>query len=255
MSETGKARHLALTEYEYEPVPGLPERLPPGEEILWQGAPRWDVLARRAFHVRKIAVYFSLLVAWAVVWDIQAGRDPVVSAFWLVVAAVLAIGLLTLLARAMARSTLYTITNHRVVMRFGVAIPMTINLPYAKITAAALRDHGDGTGDIPLTLAPKTPTSYLVLWPHARPWRFSPAEPMLRAIPEAQRVARILATALADNASATPTEPGPEARPQVSNGPHPAPGGSQAPDQGQGVARALHTSEAMGSVAYTSDRA
>ena len=154
MSDAGRTRQPAVTEYEYEPVPGLPERLPQGEEILWQGAPRWDVLARRAFQVRKVGLYFLLLVIWAVAWDIQGGRDPVVSAFWLVVAAALAIGLLTLLARAMARSTLYTITNHRVVMRFGVAIPMTINLPFAKITAAALRDHPRDPDLLPGTVAP-----------------------------------------------------------------------------------------------------
>jgi len=37
---------LDLGEYEYEPVPGLPQRLPQGERILWQGAPDWQTLAR-----------------------------------------------------------------------------------------------------------------------------------------------------------------------------------------------------------------
>lgn len=258
MSDGGRTRHTALTEYEFEPVPGLPERLPSGESILWQGAPRWDVLARRAFHVRKVGLYFLLLVAWAIVWDIQGGRDPVVSAFWLVIAAALAIGLLTLLARAMARSTLYTITNHRVVMRFGVAIPMTINLPFAKIAAAALRDHGDGTGDIPLTLTAKTRTSYLVLWPHVRPWRFSPAEPMLRAIPEARRVAEILASALKDAAggvgdpSPAPTEIADGAQPGTSAA---APAKGRGPDQGQGLGRVPQGSETLPPIAYTSNRA
>jgi hypothetical protein len=36
----------------------------------------------------------------------------------------------------------------------------------------------------------------LVLWPHARPWYFSPPQPMLRAIPDAAKVAGILASAL-----------------------------------------------------------
>ena len=250
MSDAGRTRQPAVTEYEYEPVPGLPERLPQGEEILWQGAPRWDVLARRAFQVRKVGLYFLLLVIWAVAWDIQGGRDPVVSAFWLVVAAALAIGLLTLLARAMARSTLYTITNHRVVMRFGVAIPMTINLPFAKITAAALRDHGDGSGDIPLALAPGTRTSYLVLWPHARPWHFSPAEPMLRGIPEAQRVARILADALRANAADRAAGPS-HSRAE------PAAGTAREGDspKGQGLGRERQGAGALGPVAYTSDQA
>ena len=249
MSEADRIRQTAITEYEYEPVPGLPERLPSGEEILWQGAPRWDVLARRAFHVRKVGVYFLILIAWTVFSDVQNGGDPVVSAFWLVIAASLAIGLLTLLARAMARSTLYTVTNHRVVMRFGVALPMTVNLPFAKITNAALRDHGDGTGDIPLTLVPKAKTSYLVLWPHARPWRFSPPEPMLRAIPEAQRVAEILATALRNSA-----EPEPSQETAVSSPSTARPQDREQP-QGKGVEMALHGPNASRPLAYTSDRA
>jgi hypothetical protein len=249
VSEADRIRQTAITEYEYEPVPGLPERLPSGEEILWQGTPRWDVLARRAFHVRKVGVYFLALIAWTVLSDIRSGGDPVVSAFWLVIAAALAIGLLTLLARAMARSTLYTITNHRVVMRFGVALPMTVNLPYGKIIGAALRDHGDGTGDIPLTLGPKAKASYLVLWPHVRPWRFSPPEPMLRAIAEAQRVAQILATALRDSAEPEPTQ----------DAAVPSPSAARAQDRDQqqdkGVAMALHAPNASRPLAYTSDRA
>lgn len=249
MSEADRFRQTAITEYEYEPVPGLPERLPPGEKILWQGAPRWDVLARGAFHVRKVGVYFLILIAWTVFSDIQNGGDPVVSAFWLVIAASLAIGLLTLLARAMARSTLYTITNHRVVMRFGVALPMTVNLPFGKISGAALRDHHDGTGDIPLTLGPKAKASYLVLWPHARPWRFSPPEPMLRAIPEAQRVAQILATALQDAAGPEPTEEAAVTSPAASR--------PQDRDerQGKGAAMAMHGPNTSRPLAYTSDRA
>ena len=32
-------------DYEFEPVPGLPEELPPGEMLLWQGAPDWKTIA------------------------------------------------------------------------------------------------------------------------------------------------------------------------------------------------------------------
>lgn len=253
MSDAGRRGYTAVTEYEYEPVPGLPERLPPGEEILWQGSPRWDVLARRAFHVRKVAGYFLLLAGWTIAWDIQAGSDPVASAFWLVLAAALAIGLLTLLARAMARSTLYTITSHRVVMRFGVAIPMTINLPFTRVVGAALRDYGDGTGEIPLTLAPRTRTSYLVLWPHVRPWRFSPAEPMLRAIPEAQRVARILAAALLGNGSEDATESDSRRQAREDGEPIAMRTGGGAADSSQGVSRTPGGSRPAGALAYTSE--
>ena len=48
-------------EHEFEAAPGLPELLPEGEHIVWQAAPDWKQLAIHAFHVRKIAIYFSLM--------------------------------------------------------------------------------------------------------------------------------------------------------------------------------------------------
>ena len=53
----------ATHEHEWEAAPGLPSALPPGERILWQGAPDWRSLAVHAFHVRKIALYFVFMLA------------------------------------------------------------------------------------------------------------------------------------------------------------------------------------------------
>jgi hypothetical protein len=96
-----------------------------------------------------------------------------------------------------------------VVLRFGVAIPMAFNLPFRQIKTAGLRRHADGSGDIPLKLMGVERIAYVVLWPHARPWHFAPAEPMLRAIANPARVAEILAGALAADAG-TRTEAAPE---------------------------------------------
>ena len=38
-----------VPEHEFEPVHGLPEKLPAGEKILWQGSPDWKTLANEAF--------------------------------------------------------------------------------------------------------------------------------------------------------------------------------------------------------------
>lgn len=196
-----------MAEYEYEPVPGLPERLPPGEVLLWQGAPRWQSLALRAFHARKVALYFLALLLLLLGWKLT-GEAPLIAALggalWLTALAAVAVGLLVLLAWATGRATLFTITNRRVVMRFGVAFPMAINLPFIQITTAGLRVYDDGTGDLPLTMSGLVNTSYLILWPYARPWRWSPPQPMLRAVPDAARVAEILATALEAARLATP---------------------------------------------------
>ena len=82
----------------------------------------------------------------------------------------------------------------KVAARIGAALTITLNLPYTRIGSADLDLRKDGTGTIALTTTGEVNFAYLVLWPHVRPWRF-PARPALRCIPEAERVARILAEA------------------------------------------------------------
>ena len=60
-------------EHEFEPVHGLPEELPAGEEILWQGAPDWRAFAMHVFHVRAIALYGAILCAWRLVTVLYDG--------------------------------------------------------------------------------------------------------------------------------------------------------------------------------------
>jgi hypothetical protein len=83
-----------------------------------------------------------------------------------------------------------------VVIRHGVALPLAVNLPFKLIEGVQLKTFSDGTGDIILTLEARQRLAYLVLWPHARPWHLSRVEPMLRAVPGAPAVARILGEAL-----------------------------------------------------------
>ncbi len=187
------------SEFDYEPVPGLPERLPEGETILWQGAPDWRELARRALHTRKVLIYFGILMAWRLIAGLSDGLpvgEVVISVLWLAPAALAAVGILMFLAWASARTTIYTITNRRIVMRFGVAIEKAINFPFTVVESAALKSYPNGHGDIPLKLTGPDGMAYLHLWPHVRPWRYAKAEPMLRAIPDAANVAHILSEAL-----------------------------------------------------------
>ncbi|MCA3543939.1 MAG: PH domain-containing protein, partial [Rhodobacter sp.] len=51
-------------DFSFEPVPGLPERPPPGEEILWQGRPDTLALAREAMGLTWIGGYFVLIAVW-----------------------------------------------------------------------------------------------------------------------------------------------------------------------------------------------
>lgn len=199
-------------EHDYEPVHGLPEALPAGEHIVWQGAPRWQRLAIDALHVRKVAAYFGLLIAWRVV-DVFGGGggtvDALLAAAWTLPLAGIAIGLLALIAWLMARTTVYTLTNRRVVMRVGVVLSISFNVPLTRVASADLRGHADGTGDISLELAGPERIAYLHLWPHARPWHVRRPQPTLRALPDVRRVAAQLADALAASAGQArqPLEP------------------------------------------------
>lgn len=198
---------MNIDEYEWEPIPGLPERLPEGERILWQGAPRWSALARRAFHVRSLAIYFSALLVLrglSGLWDGLSLQAAVASALWLMPLALGGLGVLAFLAWLSSRTTLYTITNRRVVMRFGIALPMTVNLPFRVVQTAAVKTYADGTGDIPLTLNTDDRIAYLHMWPHVRAWKIRHPQPMLRAVPEATQAAEVLARTLAAFAGTAP---------------------------------------------------
>lgn len=191
--ETVSAPH---PDFATEPVPGLPERPPLGEELLWQGRPDSLALARDAFKVTWVAGYFVALAVWraAVVADGSAGSILAVMLPYLVIGAV-ACGLLYGMAVVQARSTVYTVTTARVAMRIGAALTVTLNVPFKQIAAASLAARRNGTGTIALQTLGETRISYLVCWPHVRPWNFARTQPALRCIPDAARVARLLADA------------------------------------------------------------
>ncbi len=190
---------MSHDDFEFEPIPGLPHALPPGETIIWQGTPNWWGLALRVFHFRKVAIYFWILVAWqgiTALWDGEGTAAAALAMAGVLPIALVGLAILAGLAALYARTTIYTITNKRVILRFGIALPMTVNFPFTLVERAALRDCGDGTGDIPLSLQGPDWVAYLVLWPFARPGRYRDPQPMLRALPEARSVAGILAAAL-----------------------------------------------------------
>lgn len=190
---------MSHDDFAFEPIPGLPEHLPEGERILWQGSPRWTGLAKHALHHRKVMGYCLILLAWVAASGFAEG--PTIAAVVQKLAGPVAMvavlfAIIQGLAFWLARSTIYTITDRRVVMRFGIVLPMTINLPFKMIASASLRQHGDGSGDIPLALAGSDRIAWLHLWPHARPWRFKTPEPMLRDIQSVGHVATLLAEAM-----------------------------------------------------------
>ena len=181
----------------FEPVRGLPEALPPGERILWQGSPDPWRLACEAFGLRWVAGYFALLAAWRVAASAVERPLPeaLTHAVPFLAAGALACLVILGLAWVQARAAVYTLTNRRVAMRIGAALTMTLNLPYGQIAAARLDLRRDGAGTLAFELPATVRFSYLMTWPHVRPWRMRRTEPALRCIRDAERVARILAEA------------------------------------------------------------
>jgi len=185
-------------DFDFEDSPGIPAPLPPGERVLWQGSPNFREIAKNAFHIRKIALYFSLILAIQAISAVDNGVAATGESLWAslsltILLSTLGLGILATLAYLTAKVTIYTVTNRRVLIRFGIALQMTINLPFSKISAADMREGKNGFGDIPLTLKEGQKVNYLILWPNVRPWAFARPQPMLRSIANVRDVARVIA--------------------------------------------------------------
>ncbi len=182
-------------EHELEAAPGLPEALPPDERILWQGRPDWRRLACDAFHVDAIAAYFALMMVLHALlsWRADASTlQNLLPLLWSGTLAVIALALLMLSAWLSARTTLYTLTNKRIVMRIGIVLTVSFNLPLRWIAAAHLKPGRDGGGDIALELKGADRIAYLHLWPHARAWQLRRPQPQLRCVREVAQAAALL---------------------------------------------------------------
>lgn len=206
------------TDFDFEPQRGLPAPLPPGETLLWQGSPNWRTLARRPFRAHWVVAWFAAIVLYQLIGDIVRGApliDALPSLTITLVLGAAATAILAALAWLTARVTVYSITSERVLIRYGIALQVTMNLPFSRIASASLArldgsrdpERGDA-GDIALALIDEERASWFVLWPHVRPGTLSRAEPMLRALDDAATPARILAEAVSRRGlAAAPSTP------------------------------------------------
>jgi len=175
------------------------DELPLGETILWQARPDWWRLALGAFRLRLVGIYFLIFALWRIgVTQHETGSwaEGIAHATSLLPAFGFGVVMIMLLAFLTARATTFTLTNRRLVMRYGVALPAQLNVPLKDVDHAALKLHADGSGDIPLTLPRRGRPSYFQLWPYAKPLKIFEAEPMLRAVPDAAKAADMIAKAL-----------------------------------------------------------
>jgi Bacterial PH domain len=195
----------SANEYEIEPIPGVPGILPASETILWQGRPAWQSFLVHALYLKWVAGYFAVLTAWRFSAALSDGMTPgaaVTSALWLMPMWLAVIAMMAGYAWGISRSTIYTLTSKRLIMRSGVAVPIAVNVPYSQVSGAGLKVFADGTGQVALELDGEIRLAYLAIWPNARPGHYLNPQPLIRCIPEPAKVASILAKALADSQTA-----------------------------------------------------
>ncbi len=188
---------------------GLPDHLPEGERLIWQGRPDWWRLAIDAFHIRKVAIYFTALIVGQGAWKWAGGASlpealhavPLMAGL-----GCLACAILLGFACASARTTYYTLTSKRALMKVGIALPVIINLPLRQIDGVSFALTGRGCGTICFKTGGDTRLAYLLLWPHAKPWNFNRTQPAFRDIPDVEAVASRVAFALGGQMPAQETQ-------------------------------------------------
>jgi Bacterial PH domain len=188
-----------MSDFDFDTKLGLPEALPQGERLLWQGHPDWRSLAVSAFHVRKVMIYFAALAVLQGLARLVDGASLAHAAqpfLWFIPMGAVATAILTGVAWLSARTTTYTLTTKRAVMKIGMALPVTFNIPFKQIDGAFVGHLANGTGDICFRFGDKNKIAYLLLWPHARRWHFKKPQAAFRAIANVDHVASLAASSL-----------------------------------------------------------
>ena len=189
----GKATNAAKQEsvHELEPIHGFPEALPQNENLIWQGSPDFWFIAKRVFYVKQITFYFALIIFVALGLNFgKLSQTELILNFLLNFSLALTAMLLILgLSFLISSTAVYSLTNKRLVMRIGVVLTVTLNIPFNKIESAELKKYPDGSGDISIKLASGNKIAYPHLWPHCRSWFFSDPRPRLTGLKKVENVA------------------------------------------------------------------
>jgi Bacterial PH domain len=187
----------------------LPADIPPGERVLWFGRPEPTSLWRRAYRAEWVGGWFALMTIWNFVSITMSDSAfaGFVSALKTLGFGAAALAILSLLAWLSASTTFYVITERRIVLKTGIALPLFLNLPFKQIASANVRAFADGTGEVTVSLTEGQRVPYLVLWPSARPLRFARPEPALRCVVGPREVADTLGRALAEASGQAPAAP------------------------------------------------
>ncbi len=200
-ADAAGASHPATPVY----IRGVPHALPPDEHLLWEGAPDGSLVSKHVFHRGLVMGYLVLVTGW---WLVESLSGGVAEGFLAGLALRLAmcalvVGVVEFLGRAVARTTVYAITSKRIVLKIGIVLPMTINVPLRALRDAGFGRFRDGSGQISLTLLPEQRLAYIALWPHCRVFSFTNPQPVLRGLRDGEPVASILRDAIVADADAS----------------------------------------------------
>ncbi len=185
-------------EHEFEPEYGLPEQLPSGERILWQASPSAPLIFWSVFRGRLLLAYFGLMLLLRgsfMYADTGSVAQTAAAVSWLGLLFLVALGLFGWMSLLVAKTTVYTLTDKRLVMRIGIVLNLSFNIPLRRIQAADVRRLANGSGEIAISLHADDKIAYPHLWPHARPWHLANPQPMLRGLPKVAPVASLLESA------------------------------------------------------------
>ncbi len=186
-------------DFDNEPIPGLPGMLPVGETIVWQGKPETNEVWVHVFKARWIAAYFAAMLGWLLVTGLYFGRgsdDIIMSLIIMAAAGAAVLGIFRAFAAGVHRTTVYTITNRRVVMRIGIALPTAFNLPFCEMESADVLKRANGSGNIALRFKPDIRLNWAVFFPHVRGLKMSRTEPQMIGLADVVTAADILALQL-----------------------------------------------------------
>lgn len=176
-------------------IPGIDEPLPPGEELLWTGKPTVSGQLRHGLFLRVAAAWLVVAALLPTLRGTAVEGSTAAHLVWVGVVGLIVLAMAAGWAWLVRRTTIYAVTDRRVVMRIGVALPSVLNIPLDQLSGAARRGYGDGSGEITLPLAERSELGWALLWPHVRPWRVTRAEPALRWIENVDEVASLLTAA------------------------------------------------------------
>jgi len=180
--------------HEFEAVFGFPETLPATEKVLWQGRPCFLLVAKRIFYLPHLFCYFLVLslLSAGLQSDLLTTKALMADFLLNMFLGTIAIVVLLSISYLVSSTTVYSITDKRLVMRIGIVLNLSLNIPFSQVQAAESKAYSDHSGDISIQLTPRNKIAYVHLWPHCRPWFFSAPRPRISCVKDVETVASVL---------------------------------------------------------------